>query len=141
MLEDDILQGNRLHPPTPAQKRLSLALVFCCTLFGAAAQILIKVGANTLAPNPSVADMIVRIFTHFPLFLGYAFYGISTILLVLALRHGELSILYPVIALTFVWVTILSIVIFHDSVNPLKFLGIAIIISGVSILGRGSQAA
>jgi multidrug transporter EmrE-like cation transporter len=116
-----------------------LILVFCCTLFGAAAQILIKFGANTFAPNPTVAEMVSRIFTHLPLFTGYAFYGISTILLVLALRHGELSLLYPVIALTFVWVTILSLLIFHESLNPLKFLGIAIIISGVSILGRGSQ--
>ena len=124
---------------TPAQKRRSLWLVFCCTLFGAAAQILIKSGANTLAPNPTVAEMIARIFTHLPLFTGYALYGISTIMLVLALRHGELSLLYPVIALTFVWVTILSIMIFHDSMNPLKLVGIAIIVGGVAILGRGSH--
>jgi multidrug transporter EmrE-like cation transporter len=113
--------------------------VFCCTLFGAAAQILIKTGANSLAPNPTVAEMVVRIFTHLPLFTGYAFYGISTILLVLALRHGELSLLYPVIALTFVWVTILSIVMLHETMNPLKFIGIGIIVSGVAILGKGSQ--
>lgn len=124
---------------TPAQKRRSLWLVFCCTLFGAAAQILIKSGANTFAPNPTVAEMIGRIFTNLPLFTGYAFYGISTVMLVLALRHGELSLLYPVIALTFVWVTILSIMIFHDSMNPLKLVGIAIIVSGVAVLGRGSH--
>ena len=114
-------------------------LVFCCTLFGAAAQILIKKGANTLAPDPTVAEMIARIFTHLPLFTGYALYGVSTVMLVLALRHGELSLLYPVIALTFVWVTILSIMIFHDSMNPLKLVGIAVIVGGVAILGRGSH--
>jgi multidrug transporter EmrE-like cation transporter len=129
-----------LNVSTPAQKRLSLTLVFCCTIFGAAAQILIKTGANAFAPNPTVVEMITRIFTHLPLFIGYAFYGVSTILLVMALRHGELSLLYPVIALTFVWVTILSIVVFHETINPLKFVGIAIIVGGVSILGRGSHA-
>ena len=36
-------------------------------------------------------------------------YGVSTVLLVLALRHGELSLLYPVFAMTYVWVTILSV--------------------------------
>ena len=115
--------------------------MFCCTIFGAAAQILIKSGANTLAPNPTVAEMIARIFTHLPLFIGYCFYGVSTILLVLALRHGELSMLYPVIALTFVWVTILSVIVFHDTLNPLKFMGIAIICSGVAILGRSTARA
>ena len=123
---------------TAHQQRRSVLLVFGCTICGAVAQILIKSGANGLAPNPTVADMIARIFTHLPLFLGYALYGVSTVLLVLALRHGELSLLYPVIALTFVWVTILSAIVFHEAMNPLKLLGIAVIISGVSILGKGS---
>jgi len=44
-----------------------------------------------------------------------------------------------VIALTFVWVTILSVLIFHDSMNPLRLSGIAIIVSGVAILGKGGS--
>ena len=117
-----------------------MLLVFCCTIFGAAAQILIKSGANTMAPHPSVVETIERIFTSLPLFTGYSLYGVSTILLVLALRHGELSLLYPVIALTFVWVTILSVLIFHDSMNPLKLAGIVTIIAGVAILGKGQRS-
>jgi multidrug transporter EmrE-like cation transporter len=124
---------------TAEQKQRSLLLVFACTIFGAAAQILIKSGANSMAANVTLVDIILRIFTHWPLLLGYSFYGVSTVLLVLALRHGELSLLYPVIALTFVWVTILSFVVFHESMNPLKLIGIAIIIGGVSVLGRGSR--
>jgi multidrug transporter EmrE-like cation transporter len=123
---------------TAHQKRRSVLLVFGCTIFGAVAQILIKMGANGLAPNPTVAQVILRILTHLPLFAGYGLYGVSTVLLVLALRHGELSLLYPVIALTFVWVTILSAFVFHESMNPLKLVGIAIIIGGVAILGKGS---
>jgi multidrug transporter EmrE-like cation transporter len=125
--------------PTAEQKQRALWLVFGCTIFGAAAQILIKWGANSLAPHPGVGELILRIFTVWPLFVGYSFYGVSTILLVLALRHGELSLLYPVIALTFVWVTFLSFLVFHDSMNPLKLLGISIIVGGVAILGRGSR--
>jgi multidrug transporter EmrE-like cation transporter len=116
-----------------------LWLVFGCTIFGAAGQILIKTGANTLDPHPTLVHIVVRILTTLPLFAGYSLYGVSMILLVLALRHGELSLLYPVIALTFVWVTILSVIIFHDSMNPLKLAGILIIIGGVAILGRGSH--
>jgi multidrug transporter EmrE-like cation transporter len=133
MLEQAIVTAS------PEQKRRSLLLVFCCTLFGAAGQILIKSGANTMSTHPSVVEMIVHILTTPSLFIGYCFYGISTVLLVLALKHGELSLLYPVIALTFVWVTVLSVMIFHDSMNPLKLAGILIIMSGVAVLGRGSR--
>ena len=127
-------------PPTPAQKRLSLVLVFCCTLLGAAAQVLIKSGAPRLvfqasAPVASVLSFV----TNVPLMSGLCLYGASTVLLVLALRHGELSILYPVIALTFVWVAILSTVIIGETMNPFKVSGIAVIVIGVSVLGMGGH--
>ena len=59
--------------------------------------------------------------------------------LILALRRGELSVLYPVIALTFVWVTIASVIVFHEQMNAPKLAGIAIIIAGVAVLGRGGK--
>jgi len=118
---------------TPA-RRQPVALVFCCTLLGAAAQILMKTGANHLA-QPGLAGMIANL----PLMGGYVLYGLSTLLLVLALKDGELSLLYPVIALTYVWVTVLSFLIFHDSINPWKLAGIVLIVTGVAVLGKGGR--
>jgi multidrug transporter EmrE-like cation transporter len=111
--------------------RQSVALVFLCTVFGAAAQILIKYGANGLASS-SPLEMI----TNIPLVSGYSLYAISTMLLVLALRDGELSILYPVISLTYVWVTLLSLHFFREKVNLYKFIGVAVVVAGVAIIGR-----
>ena len=108
--------------------------MFCCTLLGAAAQILLKTGANQLV-HPTVLGII----TNLSLIGGLSLYGVSTVLLVLALRDGELSLLYPVIALTYVWVTMLSFVVFHDRANPIKLIGIAIIVLGVGVLGRGPR--
>lgn len=117
-----------------AARRRSVMLVFCCTILGAAAQILMKYGANHLA-NPGLIGMA----TNIPLMAGYALYGMSTVLLVLALKDGELSLLYPVIALTYVWVTVLSFVLFRDNINPFKLAGITIIVVGVTVLGRGGK--
>jgi multidrug transporter EmrE-like cation transporter len=115
-------------------RRQPVGLVFCCTILGAAAQILMKTGANHLA-RPGLLGMA----TNLPLMGGYCLYGLSTLLLVLALRDGELSLLYPVIALTYVWVTVLSFVIFHDDLNPWKLVGIVLIVSGVAVLGKGGK--
>jgi len=82
---------------------------------------------------------LLSVVTNWALIGGLALYGVSTLLLVLALRDGELSLLYPVIALTYVWVTILSLIIFHDRANPLRLAGIAIIVIGVAVLGRRTQ--
>jgi len=115
-------------------RRQPVALVFCCTILGAAAQVLMKTGANHLA-QPGLLGMA----TNLPLMGGYCLYGLSTLLLVLALKDGELSLLYPVIALTYVWVTVLSFLIFHDGINLWKLLGIVLIVSGVTVLGKGGK--
>lgn len=114
--------------------RQSIALVFLCTLFGAAAQILFKFGANALVSGNPLAMM-----QSVPLLAGCSLYGISTGLLVLALKDGELSILYPVISLTYIWVMFLSMAFFKESMNPYRLLGVLVIVAGVALLGRGSR--
>lgn len=119
------------RPFTQAQ---SIALVFCCTILGAAAQVLMKIGANH-PPYPSLLGYL----TNLPLFAGYCLYGMNAVLLIFALRDGELSILYPIIALTYVWVTILSVLFFQERINTFKALGVVIVILGVAVLGRGGK--
>ena len=113
----------------------SVLLVFFCTFIGAAAQIFFKLGATHIAkPTP------IQILTNPSLLLGYALYGVSTMLLVLALRKGQLSLLYPIISLTYVWVTLLSMMIFKETLNVYKAVGLAIVVAGVAVLGRDDRA-
>ena len=105
-----------------------------CTVIGAAAQILMKYG-TTHPAGPGLIGLI----TNLPLIAGYALYGVNTVLLVMALRHGHLSVLYPIIALTYVWVTILSPMFFVDHLNSFKVMGVALIVVGVSLIGVGSR--
>jgi multidrug transporter EmrE-like cation transporter len=116
-----------------AAHRQSILLVFFCTVFGAAAQILGKIGMTHFVPN------LLAILTNAPLIAGYALYGLNTLLMVLALRKGELSMLYPIIALTYVWVTLLSYTLLHEPPNAFKNCGIALIVTGVAVLGSGGK--
>jgi len=112
-----------------------MTLVFACTILGAAAQMLMKIGLVHLS-HPGLTGYLVSL----PLLAGYSLYGLNTVLMVFALRDGELSILYPIIALTYVWVTILSVIFFHESLNPFKLSGVAVVVAGVGVLGRGSRS-
>lgn len=102
------------------------------TILAAIAQPLFKTGANRLSANPSICGLL----TDVPLIAGLAIYGLGSILMILALRHGELSTLYPLISMSYVWVAILSVVILHEKMTPFRVSGIATIIAGVSVLGR-----
>jgi drug/metabolite transporter (DMT)-like permease len=116
----------------------SIALVVFCTFIGAAAQILFKIGANKL-PAVSVTEMLANpllVLSDIPLFGGLACYGVFTLLIIFALRDGELSVIYPVIALTYVWVTFLSVVVFHEALNTFKVCGVIVIVVGVAIMGK-----
>jgi drug/metabolite transporter (DMT)-like permease len=122
-----------------SRRRRSLLLVFLCTLIGAVSQILIKTGATNLAhhvAHPGLLSAAIGMFADPWLFSGYALYGVSAVLLILALRDGELSMLYPVIALTYVWVAVLSFLIFHESLGGYRMAGIGLIVVGVAVLGR-----
>jgi drug/metabolite transporter (DMT)-like permease len=116
------------------RSRRSVLLVSLCTIVGAAAQVFIKLGANAL-PHPSLWQMV----TSTLLLAGYSLYGLSTVLMVLALREGELSLLYPIISLTYVWVAILSVVVFREPMNGPKIIGVALIIIGVAVLGKNGK--
>lgn len=126
----------------------SFLLVFACTLIGALAQVLIKQGTASLgvlgahisllevARHPSLFwRFAFGIVTNFKLFSGYCMYGIMTLLMAMALKGRELSRLFPIIALTYVWVTMLSIAVLGEHLNFFRSLGILFIVGGVSILG------
>ena len=109
-------------------------LVCLCTLSGAAAQIFMKLGANNIA-HPSVMQIIANV----PLMTGYALYAINMLMLTMALKNAPLSLLYPIISLTYVWVTMLSVMVFKETVNTAKVVGLAIVIAGVAVLGLGGR--
>jgi len=99
-----------------------------------------KIGANRMAAfQPHPIEIFLAIATNLHLVAGISLYGVFTFLLVLALRDGELSLLYPVIALNYVWVTVLSLLLFRETMNPFKALGILAIMIGVMVIGRGAR--
>lgn len=121
----------------------SILLVVLCTVIGAAAQILIRYGADyidgaLLEQSPWL--FAASLATNWTLLGGYACLALNMALLVVALREGQLSILYPIIALTYVWVTILSPMFFDDVLNVYKVVGVGVIVLGVSLIGKGSRS-
>ncbi len=147
--------GSALNPPQrkTLSRGQSIGLMVVCTLIAAVSQILIKMGASALGISLSplmgairkhdlvmALSLLVRavfaVLTNVPLVAGYGLYGIMTVLFVYALRDQELSILFPIISLSYVWVAGLSVWAFHDQLNVPRIAGIAIIIAGVFVLGK-----
>jgi len=67
--------------------------------------------------------------------LGVALYAIGVGLFVLALRGGELSALYPLLAVTYVLVTSWSALFLGERIDARRMAATALIVAGVVLVG------
>jgi undecaprenyl phosphate-alpha-L-ara4N flippase subunit ArnE len=74
------------------------------------------------------------------LLLGFAVFGCGAMLMILAYRYGELSALQPINSMSYVYSLFLGHAVFHEEITVLRILGVAAIMAGVILLGRGSAA-
>ena len=110
----------------------ALTLVAIGCLIGSFGPILLKKASADFSFN------ILKWFTNWNLILGMSCYALSTILFIPALKGGDLSVLYPLYSLGYVLVCFYSIKILKEKMNFMKWLGVFLIIIGVSLIGVGS---
>jgi len=105
-----------------------------CTLFTSLGQLLWKDGISKVDLQQPVTLFNITFI------LGFVVYLVGGLMMLLAFKKGDLSLVYPIIATGYVWVSLLSPLLFPtDSMNPLKWAGIILILISVSILGWGSS--
>lgn len=126
---------------TPQQRRKAILAIAAAAIIQVLGQLLIKTGAAQLGPNPSMLQTAIGMITIPSLFAGYACYGIFTIIMVLALKHAELSVIYPIMSMTYVWLPLVSVLWLGEAINSPIIAGIAVITMGVAVLGLGEKSA
>lgn len=68
--------------------------------------------------------------------LGFALYGIGALLMIVAFRFGELSVLHPMLSIGFILSIFLGAVVLGEAITVKKIAGIMFIIVGMFFLGR-----
>src|SRR3989344_577741 len=71
------------------------------------------------------------------LIAGLFLYGISVAFFVPALKGGEVSILYPMVASSYIWTSLLSMKFLNEKMNKQKWASILLIIVGIVLLTLG----
>ncbi|MBI4147481.1 hypothetical protein HY494_02410 [Candidatus Woesearchaeota archaeon] len=110
--------------------------MIACTIFTSAGQLLWKAGSLQITFSKPLT------FFNLPLIVGCASYVVGSILMILAFKKGELSVLYPVVATSYVWVSILAPFFFpSEAMNGWKWAGVLLILFSISFLGWSSSLA
>lgn len=114
---------------TPAS---SMGLVLVASVFGSFGAVFLKKGAAKLHGG------FWNIFNAH-LAIGVALFLFSSAFFVAGIRHGELSVLYPMVSLGYVWTLFWSRLFFGERFTRTKFLGLGLILLGVFFVGLGSK--
>jgi len=118
-----------------ATKLWAALLILFTTLLTSSAQIFYKLGSATLTFD------IFGILTNQYLILGLILYAVGGTLMIISFRGGEVSVLYPIIATSYIWVSFLSIFFLGETMNAFRWAGIMAIIAGIISIGYGSKEA
>ncbi len=100
----------------------AIILSLFCALLGSIEQTFFRLGSKKIAGN------LVSWITSWQIILGMCFYGLSAILFIVALKYGRLSILYPIIATSYVWVTSISHYILKEQMYYFNWSGVFMIV-------------
>tara|TARA_Y100000034_G_C6908865_1_gene422663 strand:- start:5409 stop:5759 length:351 start_codon:yes stop_codon:yes gene_type:complete len=105
--------------------------VIILTFIDSLASLILKLGSKHLRLK------LKAILKNHLIFIGIFLYGFTAVLYTIALKFGELSTLFPITSLTYMWVTILSKKYLREPINNSKVFGVLFIVLGVIFIGLG----
>lgn len=109
----------------------SMLLVFTASVVGSFGAVFLKLGAAQLTKS-------ILSFLNWRLALGVALFLGSSVFYALGIKGGQLSVLYPMVSLGYIWTLLWSRLFFKEALTKQKFLGLGLILVGVFLVGLGS---
>ena len=111
----------------------SILLVLLASFVGSFGAVFLKAGAGRLHRE------IHTLLLNWRLAAGIAMYLLSFVFYYLGVRKGELSILYPMVSLGYLWTLVWSWLFFKEPITRRKVGGIALIIVGIVVLNLSAR--
>jgi multidrug transporter EmrE-like cation transporter len=111
----------------------SILLVFMASFIGSFGAVFLKSGASRLHRE------LKTLLFNWRLAVGVSLYLLSFVFYYLGVRKGELSILYPMVSLGYLWTLLWSRLFFGEPFSSRKVGGILLIIGGIVVLNLGNK--
>ena len=109
----------------------SILLVIFGTVIGSFGAVFLKSGASKIQGG------IMSLVLNWRLGAGIAAYLISSYFFVMGVKHGELTVLYPMVSLGNIWTLFWSRLFFKEPLTKNKFFGLSMILTGAFFLSVG----
>ena len=110
-----------------------MVLVGIGSFIGSFGAVFLKAGAVRLEKN------FAALIANWRLIAGVLLFCLSSVFFVFGLKHGELSVLYPIVSLGYIWTLLWSRLFFGEQLTRSKIAGLALILIGVLFVGLGTD--
>ena len=107
---------------------IAIGTVVIASIIGAFGSLFLKKGADKLELS------VKRLLNNKVLIAGVVLFGLGYTLSIPMLKFADLSILYPLSALTYIWVCFLSKKYLGEKINKYKWIGVFLILLGVVLI-------
>ncbi len=114
---------------------LLLAAILC----GVVGQFSLKAGAKNLGPigAANLVEKVISMATE-PLILGgLALYAVSSIGFIVVLSRANLSIVSPLLSISYLFTVLGGKIVFGEPLPPLRLVGVGLIMTGVIFVLKG----
>jgi drug/metabolite transporter (DMT)-like permease len=106
-------------------QKIPILLNCIAAALGAGGQYFYKKGSALVQENPFNLSIIWGVLM---------FCGVMALFVAAYKLGGRISVVYPFYATTFIWGTVIGIVVEKESVKPVYFLGLALLLAGLTVI-------
>jgi len=129
----------------------SVILILCAAIATAMAQIVLKIGSRLkltglkmelhqgLNSLGGVFNTSSEMFHFFMIGTGFFLFMVTMVILAKGFKGGDMSVLYPIFASSFIWNIIFSSIFLKEKITLFKILGVLIIVTGIGLIGFGHE--
>ena len=117
-------------------KLISCSVIQC--MFLAAGQVFLKFGLGKTGPFSWTWKYFRDFFTNWWLVGSGLSMIAATILWFYLLKNNDLSLIYPLISISYIFGTLAAVFIFHETVPLTRWIGVLLIMVGVAFLAKSA---
>jgi uncharacterized membrane protein len=127
-------------------RKMLIGLILTSVVLAGIAQITLKTGVNHVTDAAGGGELhmnaenLKSLLSSPIVWGGLLLFGLSAIVWLFALSRASLSFAYPFAALSYVLIVLFSVLVLHEDVPVLRWVGVAFIVSGIMLVAQTPHA-
>jgi len=110
----------------------SIVLVLFGSFIGSFGAVFLKVGAEHMTGS------VARLINNYWLAIGVVLYLLSSVFYMMGVAQGQLTVLYPMVSLGYIWTIVWARLFFKEPFTTSKIGGLVMIVVGVALINFGN---